>query len=329
MPPHMMYPMMAPTRGPQQMHQQMPQTAPHMIPAGYRSMGGQTASQSGGGPMYGRNDTMESLATSNYGLYKQQPELVQMMETKEKLGDVAEGQQGAAGQEGQRRFQQEKMGSAARGEVVERKIQVTRPVYREKIVEVPQIQYRDVPVEKIVEVPEVQTQVVIREIDVPQVIDVPVVQPRRSPVEQEIQRNIPMPIELRVSQGYEMPKLKPKYKEVPVPIYVPRYIEVPVPAQFVNAVQGTAPMASMTNGGGGIPGRLPSRMVTGASQQGAFQTGMMMPDQQRQQQSIPSRRQSSPLIIPVASRMPSGQGMPPPTSMSRQATIPGTPLVAA
>eukprot|EP00922_Rhytidocystis_sp_ex-Travisia-forbesii_P026193 GHVS01038365.1.p2 GENE.GHVS01038365.1~~GHVS01038365.1.p2 ORF type:complete len:293 (+),score=32.29 GHVS01038365.1:112-879(+) len=252
--------------------------------------------------MYGPTDTVENLAMSMEMRHK----YVEMRETQivEKIVEVPQ------------RVQQEKIVQVPRIEVIERKIQVPKPVYKEKIVEIPQIQYRDVPVEKIVEVPEVQTQVVTREVDVPQVVDVPVVQPRRSPIEQEIQRNIPMPIELRVAQGYEIPKLKPKYKEVPVPIYVPRYIEVPVPAQFVNAMQGTAPTASQSAGGL----RVPSRLMTGASQQGAFNTGMT-PDQIGLNRTT-SRPQSSPMNIPGGSRLASGQGV----TLSRQATATHAPM---
>eukprot|EP00922_Rhytidocystis_sp_ex-Travisia-forbesii_P026192 GHVS01038363.1.p1 GENE.GHVS01038363.1~~GHVS01038363.1.p1 ORF type:complete len:330 (+),score=47.25 GHVS01038363.1:137-1126(+) len=298
--PPVMYPLMSNARGAQPMFA-VPQTAPHMNSAG-RSMG---AASHSGGAMYGRTDTAESLAVPT--------------ETREKLGEFTEVHLVEKIVEVPQRVQQEKIVQVPRVEIVERKILVPKPVYKEKIVEVPQIQYRDVPVEKIVEVPEVQTQVMNREVEVMQVVDVPVVQPRRSPIEQDIQRNIPMPIELRVAQGYEIPKLKPKYKEVPVPIYVPRYIEVPVPAQFVNAVQGSAHMASLTAG----EGPMPSRMPTGASQEAGFNTGMT-PEQQGQQRML-SRRQSSP-IGHSGSGLASVQGVRPP-SMSRQATNTG-PLVA-
>eukprot|EP00922_Rhytidocystis_sp_ex-Travisia-forbesii_P026189 GHVS01038359.1.p1 GENE.GHVS01038359.1~~GHVS01038359.1.p1 ORF type:complete len:327 (+),score=56.66 GHVS01038359.1:60-1040(+) len=298
-----MYPLMSNARGPQPMYA-VPQSAPHMMQDG-RSLG---AASHSGGAMYGRTDTAESLAVPT--------------ETREKMGEGGEIHLVEKIVEVPQRVQQEKIVHVARVEVVERKIQVPKPIYKEKIVEVPQLQYRDVPVEKIVEVPEVQTQVVNREVDVPQVVDVPIVQPRRSPIEQDIQRNIPMPIELRVAQGYEIPKLKPKYKEVPVPIYVPRYIEVPVPAQFVNAVQGTSPMTSMS----AVDGRVPSRMITGGSQQGAFQSGTT-PEQLGGRQRMPSRRRSSPVIIPIGSRLPSGQVAT--SAMSRQGTATGPPMAVA
>jgi len=115
-----------------------------------------------------------------------------------------------------------------------RPVAVPRPKYVEKIVEVPQIEYIDVPVERIVEVPEYVQEVVVREVEVPQYVNVPVKQVREVPVAHEVERHLPVPVEVTATFEYRMPCIRPVYKEVPVPIYVPRYIEVPVPAHLMD-----------------------------------------------------------------------------------------------
>lgn len=188
---------------------------------------------------------------------------------------------------------QEKIVQVPKTEVFERKVAVPKTVYKEKVIEVPQVQYREVPVERIIEVPEVQTQVVVKEVEVPVQVDVPIIQPRRAPVEQQINRNIPMPIDLHVRHRYEIPKLKPKYKEVPVPIYVPRYIELPHPAQFVNAMQGGPTMLSAQQTTGGEPSHTVTRTSSSQPQAGRNITGpMTVPVQSRIQSARHSATRS-------------------------------------
>jgi len=110
------------------------------------------------------------------------------------------------------------------------------PVRRvvKKTVEVPEVQYIDVPVERIVEVPEYRDEVVVRQVEVPQYVEVPYPEYREVPVPHEIERHLPVPVEVTATFEYRMPCIRPVYKEVPVPIYVPRYIEVPVPAHMMD-----------------------------------------------------------------------------------------------
>jgi len=115
-----------------------------------------------------------------------------------------------------------------------RPVPVQRPKYVEKIIEVPQIEYIDVPVERIVEVPEYVQEVVVRNVEVPQYVEVPFKQVREVPVQHEVERHLPVPVEVTATFEYRMPCIRPVYKEVPVPIYVPRYIEVPVPAHLMD-----------------------------------------------------------------------------------------------
>ncbi|CXI51206.1 conserved Plasmodium protein, unknown function [Plasmodium berghei] len=49
----------------------------------------------------------------------------------------------------------------------------------------------------------------------------------------EIKKYIPKGTELIVKKTLKIPKIKPKYVEVPVPIYTPCYIEVPIPIQYI------------------------------------------------------------------------------------------------
>ncbi|SCM04223.1 conserved Plasmodium protein, unknown function [Plasmodium chabaudi chabaudi] len=49
----------------------------------------------------------------------------------------------------------------------------------------------------------------------------------------EITKYIPKGTELTVKQTLKIPRIKPKYVEVPVPIYAPCYIEVPIPIQYI------------------------------------------------------------------------------------------------
>jgi len=122
--------------------------------------------------------------------------------------------------------------------IVERVEQRIVPVPRQRIVEVvvevPQIEYVDVPVERVVEVPEYREEVVTRQVEVPQYVEVPYPEYREVPVPQEVERHLPVPVEVTATFEYRMPCIRPVYKEVPVPIYVPRYIEVPVPAHMMD-----------------------------------------------------------------------------------------------
>ncbi|CDU84992.1 hypothetical protein YYC_03142 [Plasmodium yoelii 17X] len=49
----------------------------------------------------------------------------------------------------------------------------------------------------------------------------------------EMKKYIPKGTELIVKKTLKIPKIKPKYVEVPVPIYAPCYIEVPIPIQYI------------------------------------------------------------------------------------------------
>jgi len=154
---------------------------------------------------------------------------------------------------------QEKIVEVPQVEIVTKYIDVPEIVYQEKIVQRPveQIEYREVPVpryrkvqttvevpeivyidqpyEKIVEVPEYQDQFVERIVEVPQYIEIPVPEYRDVPVNHEVERHLPVPVEVTATFEYRMPCIRPVYKEVPVPIYVPRYIEVPVPAHMMDS----------------------------------------------------------------------------------------------
>jgi len=116
-----------------------------------------------------------------------------------------------------------------------RHVQVPKVRVVERVVEVPEMVYVDVPVEKIVEVPEYREEFYERVVEVPQYQEVPVPEYREVAVRQEIERHLPVPVEVTATFEYRMPCIRPVYKEVPVPIYVPRYIEVPVPAHMMDS----------------------------------------------------------------------------------------------
>lgn len=132
------------------------------------------------------------------------------------------------------KVQEEKVVHVPKIEYQERIVTVPKKVIKENIVEVPEIEYREIPIEKIVEVPEVREEIVTREVAVPQYVDVPVPEYRCVGIPQEIERQIPVGVEVISTYEYKMPKLKPRYTEIAVPIYVPRFIEVPVPAQMMD-----------------------------------------------------------------------------------------------
>ncbi|KAF8822507.1 hypothetical protein IE077_000569 [Cardiosporidium cionae] len=103
----------------------------------------------------------------------------------------------------------------------------------QNIVEVPKIYYKKVYKERIVEVPQVHTQVVLKEVIVPEKYDVPIVHPREVPVEQQIERNVPVPVDVVTTLKFEMRQLVPKHTVVREQVILPRYIEVPVPTHIV------------------------------------------------------------------------------------------------
>ncbi|CRG95812.1 conserved Plasmodium protein, unknown function [Plasmodium gallinaceum] len=96
---------------------------------------------------------------------------------------------------------------------------------------------KEVEIENVVEVIENKEKVVYNEVKVPKYVDVPIIQPRQEVCYQQISKNIPRGVELVITQTLEVPKIKPKYVEIPVPIYVPCYIEVPIPAQYIPTEQ--------------------------------------------------------------------------------------------
>jgi len=118
--------------------------------------------------------------------------------------------------------------------IQQRVIPVPKVVQVEKIVEVPEFEYIDIPVEKVIEIPEYREEFVIRHVEVPQYVEVPYPEYRQVPVAQEIERHLPVPVEVTATYEYRMPCIRPVYKDVQVPIYVPRYIEVPVPAHKID-----------------------------------------------------------------------------------------------
>ncbi|KAF8822118.1 hypothetical protein IE077_000997 [Cardiosporidium cionae] len=126
--------------------------------------------------------------------------------------------------------------SGMHGQYMTNKSNYTRPPPKnvvERIVEVPKVYYKQVLKERIVEVPQVQTEVVLKEVVVPEKYDVPIVQPREVPVEQRIERNVPVPVDVMTTLKFAMPQLVPKYTVVKERIVVPRYIEVAVPTHIV------------------------------------------------------------------------------------------------
>eukprot|EP01054_Gregarina_sp_Poly1_P004696 Gregarina_sp_Poly_1__4695@NODE_2509_length_2045_cov_200_134479_g1594_i0_p1_GENE_NODE_2509_length_2045_cov_200_134479_g1594_i0NODE_2509_length_2045_cov_200_134479_g1594_i0_p1_ORF_typecomplete_len309_score58_61IMCp/PF12314_8/0_13IMCp/PF12314_8/28DUF816/PF05674_12/0_37Xrn1_D3/PF18194_1/4e03Xrn1_D3/PF18194_1/2_2e03Xrn1_D3/PF18194_1/0_2_NODE_2509_length_2045_cov_200_134479_g1594_i01481074 len=101
----------------------------------------------------------------------------------------------------------------------------------EKYVEVPEIQYREIPVNKTVEVPEVVEQVVVKEIPVPQYVEIEVPKYVEVPNTVVVERIKPVGVESVQIVTYEVPEIETEYEIIHVPIYVPQFIEVPVPVE--------------------------------------------------------------------------------------------------
>jgi len=131
-------------------------------------------------------------------------------------------------------IRQEKIVQKVVDRVEQRLIPVPKVVQVDKVIEVPEVEYIDVPVERIIEVPEYREEIVVRHVEVPQYVEVPYPEYRQVPVPQEVERHLPVPVEVTATYEYRMPCIRPVYKDVQVPIYVPRYIEVPVPAHKID-----------------------------------------------------------------------------------------------
>lgn len=116
----------------------------------------------------------------------------------------------------------------------------------EKYVEVPEIQYREVPVQKTVEVPEVVEQVVLKEIPVPQYVEIEVPEYVEKTKVVNIDRIKPVGVESITSITYEVPAIETEYEIIPVPIYVPQFIEVPVPVEQMDE-ETQAQLESLAN----------------------------------------------------------------------------------
>eukprot|EP01053_Blabericola_migrator_P007730 Blabericola_migrator_1__7729@NODE_394_length_8993_cov_144_363433_g314_i0_p2_GENE_NODE_394_length_8993_cov_144_363433_g314_i0NODE_394_length_8993_cov_144_363433_g314_i0_p2_ORF_typecomplete_len304_score52_62IMCp/PF12314_8/0_014IMCp/PF12314_8/70_NODE_394_length_8993_cov_144_363433_g314_i01301041 len=101
----------------------------------------------------------------------------------------------------------------------------------EKIVEVPEIQYREIPVHKTVEVPEVVEQVVLKEVPVPQYVEIEVPEYVEKEKIVKVERVKPLAVESVLSVTYEVPSIEVEYEIIEVPYYVPQFIEVPVPVE--------------------------------------------------------------------------------------------------
>eukprot|EP01057_Protomagalhaensia_wolfi_P001489 Protomagalhaensia_wolfi_Nauph_80__1488@NODE_18_length_4932_cov_64_724709_g14_i0_p1_GENE_NODE_18_length_4932_cov_64_724709_g14_i0NODE_18_length_4932_cov_64_724709_g14_i0_p1_ORF_typecomplete_len363_score71_87IMCp/PF12314_8/0_39IMCp/PF12314_8/2_1e03_NODE_18_length_4932_cov_64_724709_g14_i0551143 len=125
-------------------------------------------------------------------------------------------------------------GGSSSGEIINIVEQIVyQPVVVEveKIVEIPEIQYREVAVPKTVEVPEVVEQVVLKEIPVPQYVEIEVPKYVEKPRIVPIDRVKPVGVESETQITYEVPPIEAEYELIPVPIYVPQFIEVPVPVE--------------------------------------------------------------------------------------------------
>ncbi|SOV83034.1 conserved Plasmodium protein, unknown function [Plasmodium sp. gorilla clade G3] len=120
---------------------------------------------------------------------------------------------------------------------VEKVTKIPKIIFRERQKDIvkkeKKIIHKEVEIEKIVEVIENKDEIVYNEVKVPKYIDVPILQPRQEVHYQQISKNVPRGVELVITQTLEVPRIKPKYVEIPVPIYVPCYIEVPIPAQYI------------------------------------------------------------------------------------------------
>ncbi|CRH03844.1 conserved Plasmodium protein, unknown function [Plasmodium relictum] len=122
---------------------------------------------------------------------------------------------------------------------IEKITKIPNIIFKERLIETKKekkekkVITKEVEIEKIVEVVQNEQKIVYNEVKVPKYVDVPIIHPRQEVYHQEISKNIPKGVELVITKTLEVPKIKPKYVEIPVPIYVPRYIEVPIPIQYI------------------------------------------------------------------------------------------------
>eukprot|EP00914_Ancora_sagittata_P018117 GHVO01035740.1.p1 GENE.GHVO01035740.1~~GHVO01035740.1.p1 ORF type:complete len:293 (+),score=62.00 GHVO01035740.1:38-916(+) len=115
-------------------------------------------------------------------------------------------------------------------------VDVPQYIEKEVIHEVPQIEYREIAVEKLVDVVEFRDEIVSKEIVVDQYVTIEHPEYRDIP-SPAVTLKYPIGVKAAVPQHFYMPKMKPKYKKVPMPIYAPRFVEVPVPASFMSEEQ--------------------------------------------------------------------------------------------
>lgn len=129
---------------------------------------------------------------------------------------------------------QEKLREVPKLSVQERIIEIPKIVQKDKIVEVPVYEYHDVIVEKNVEVPEVREEYVIKEVPVPQYVEKLVPEERTIEINENVSRNIPVPMEALTQLELVLPRVRAIRTAMDVPVYVPRFVEVPVAAEFCN-----------------------------------------------------------------------------------------------
>eukprot|EP01054_Gregarina_sp_Poly1_P004138 Gregarina_sp_Poly_1__4137@NODE_2265_length_2381_cov_945_496975_g227_i1_p1_GENE_NODE_2265_length_2381_cov_945_496975_g227_i1NODE_2265_length_2381_cov_945_496975_g227_i1_p1_ORF_typecomplete_len519_score67_11IMCp/PF12314_8/1_8e04IMCp/PF12314_8/2_5e07IMCp/PF12314_8/0_37_NODE_2265_length_2381_cov_945_496975_g227_i16802236 len=132
-------------------------------------------------------------------------------------------------------IRREKIREEVQVQYQDRVVEVPVVKTQERVVEIPEIVYQQVPVERIVEVPEIREEVIVRQVPVPQYVDKPVPQYVEVEIVNNIDRNIPVPVEAIVAYEFRIPKLKGHYTKVTYPVYLPRFVETPIAAELYNA----------------------------------------------------------------------------------------------